>query len=116
MSQVAKMIASIDEARAELHEAGVRDVLAAYSRGEHASVEEALESVEVPAKATANDVTLHAMMLRAHAESVRVVVAQHGHKWAPHVRERWLVRAEEVEHRLAQIECETQGESMRRAS
>jgi hypothetical protein len=104
--------AGIDAAREELTQGDEQRALEAFARGEHATHEEALESVELPAKATDNDVTLHAAMLRAHVASIRTFVEKHGAKWAPHVRERWLVRAEEVEDRVSRLEP---GDALRKA-
>ncbi len=80
---------SINEARALLHEAGV----AARERTDFYGA----DAEDDPEPASSADVDAVIAGWKRDAEETRAYVAKHGEKWPEHVRQRWLVRAEELE-------------------
>lgn len=108
MSALRRAMRAIDEARRQLHEGTFLDRMAMLRDGTFDSYEEAVEDLDdAPAAATVEDVVATIPGLREHAGSIRAFVDRHGCKWAPHVRARWLVAAEELEDRAEQLTHET---------
>jgi hypothetical protein len=97
---------AINESRELWYEIACRDELQAYVTGtntEHGSAQEAIESVERPAPATDADIDAHIAGLAKWAADIRGFVAKGGDSSEPYVRARLLVRAEEIEDRVAQL-------------
>lgn len=97
---------SIRWARGVHRDLSEREALRAYSRGHYDDLAEAMAAVPRADDVNESDVDAaidawadEARRLRAYAEPQRG-------KWAPHVVERWIVRAEELEDRVARLRAE----------
>jgi acetyl esterase/lipase len=94
-------------ARETLRDAGVSLQMRRVADGLYDSFDEALAEIDdEPRPVTVQDLldAMHALL--PHAESIREFVALHGEAWPEHVRERWLVGAEELEDRHARLAAE----------